>query len=179
MSDVPTLDAVCFTADDSQLSANPTMTGCLDETNDLSDEFFRIHEKALKGTEERFLNGDNTDDEGWRSEALAVMADINKFVKQIDISSVLPCDVNGVYMNLQTPEGRYLTVELSAAGFRVCGRQFDTLEEDTTTTDSSSTGQVSLSVYYETPYSLLDSISPAYRDSFSSELAQRLQELCK
>ncbi|XP_017489943.1 PREDICTED: GSK3-beta interaction protein [Rhagoletis zephyria] len=163
-------------------------TLCLDqESTDLSaEQFYLQHEKALKGTEERFLNGENTDDEGWRSEALAVIADIQKFVNKITISTVLPCDVNGVYMNLETQEGTNLTVELSAAGFRVCGHQFDTLEvvseEDKAQADQQSstcTDLISLAVYYETPYSLLDSISPSYRDSFSNELAQRLKELCK
>lgn len=155
------------------------------ENTDLSaEQFYLQHEKALKGTEERFLNGENTDDEGWRSEALAVIADIQKFVNKITISTVLPCDENGVYMNLETQEGTNLTVELSAAGFRVCGHQFDTLEiasgEDKVDQPSSTCSeQISLAVYYETPYSLLDSISPSYRDSFSNELAQRLKELCK
>ena len=154
----------------------------VEDATDLSEDFFLKHEKALKGTEERFLNGDNTDDEGWRSEALAVIADIKQFVKQIDISIVLPCDENGIYLNLETQEGVSLTIELSCAGFRVCGYEFDTLvssEDETVLLSSSNHDVISLNVYYETPYALLDSISPAYRDSFSNELAQRLQELCK
>lgn len=171
----------------------------LNEATDLSEDFFLKHEKALKGTEERFLNGDNNEDEGWKSEALAgmhkvfsniflyftnnyitilVIADISNYVKQIDISSDLPCDDNGVYLNLETQEGASLTVELSCAGFRVCGYQFNKIEEDPLST-SNKTNVIPLNVYYETPYALLDSISPAYRDSFSNELAQRLQELCK
>ena len=148
-----------------------------DDAN-LSEDFFQKHEKALKGTEERFLNGDNTDDEGWRSEALAVIADIKKFVKQINISNILPCDENGIYLNLETKESASLTIELSSAGFRVCGYRFDTLivEEGGITFNNE---KIPLNVYYETPYALLDSISPAYRDSFSTELAQRLQALCK
>lgn len=148
---------------------------------DLSEDFFLKHERALKGTEERFLNGDNTDDEGWRSEALAVIADIKQFVNAISISSVLPCDENGIYLNLETKECASLTVELSCAGFRVCGYKFDTLvsSEDEAKELSATNSVIPLNVYYETPYALLDSISPAYRDSFSNELAQRLQELCK
>lgn len=42
-------------------------TLCLDENADLTaEQFYLKHEKALKGTEERFLNGENTDDEGWQ-----------------------------------------------------------------------------------------------------------------
>lgn len=104
---------------------------------------------------------------------------MQKFVNKISISTVLPCDDNGVYMNLETREGTNLTIELSAAGFRVCGHQFDTLASEQDQLDRPCSEQPSLSVYYETPYSLLDSISPSYRESFSNELAQRLNELCK
>ncbi|KAJ6221991.1 hypothetical protein RDWZM_000536 [Blomia tropicalis] len=146
------------------------------------EELNKRREQILKGAEERFLNGENTDDEGWRSEALAVVADIKQFVKRIDISDQLPCDENGIYLNLQTKEGDSMTVELSCAGFRVCAHQFDTLTNEkqriVTSASSSSNDTISFETYYETPYALLDSISPAYRDSFSSELAQRLQQLC-
>lgn len=153
----------------------------------ITAEFIENQERIWKGCEERFLNGDNTDDEGWQSEALAVISDVKKFVKQIEISKSLPCDQNGVYMNLQTIEGVCLTIELSCAGFRVCSHQFDTLPGHPVDGASSlipsdnpaSTESVELNVYYETPYALLNTISPAYRNSFSNELASRLQALCK
>src|SRR5699024_6907079 len=118
------------------------------------------------------------------------------------ISPVLPCNENGIYLNLETKESSCLTVELSSAGFRVCGYQFDTLVDstddhdydhdhdhetvDTAAADSQPDDDrhpnrraIPLNVYYETPYALLDSISPAYRNLSSNELAQRLMELCK
>lgn len=172
----------------------PQMSTELDEHlmyahGEITEEILRKHEAGAKATEERFLNGDNSDDEGWRSEALAIIEDIRKFVKQISISHHLPCDQNGIYMNLETKEGSRLTIELSSAGFRVCGHQFDTLiKEDTGPAvmagseqdqQQHADGQISLNVYYETPYALLDSISIGYRDCFSTELAQRLQALCQ
>ena len=148
------------------------------------EEFLKKHERALKGTEERLLiKSDNqqSDDEGWRSEALAVIADIEPFVAQISIATELPCDENGVYMNLQTKEGAMLTVELSAAGFRPCARQFNSVSEPESLLEAhnEASALVELDVHYETPYALLGSISPAYRDSFCNELALRLQALCK
>lgn len=169
----------------------PQMSNELDDNlmyahGEITEEILRKHEAGAKATEERFLNGENTDDEGWRSEALAIIEDIRKFVKHISISHILPCDQNGIYMNLETKEGSCLTIELSSAGFRVSGHQFDTLmhsdapavmagsEQDETVDE-----KLSLNVYYETPYALLDSISIGYRDCFSNELAQRLQALCQ
>lgn len=156
----------------------------------ISAEEYMRREKAIKGTDERFLNGDNSDEEGWRSEALAVIDDIQPFVEFMSISSILPCDNNGVYMNLKTKESIGLTIELSSTGFRICGRGFDTIDDpnendsiEITSSSSSSMSeeplQISLNSYYETPYSLLDTISPSYRNSFSDELAQRLMKLCK
>lgn len=142
----------------------------------LTEEFRLKSERAWKGTEERFLNSDdpNSDQLGWRSEALAVIEDIKQFVTEIHISQVLPCDENGIYLNLETKENASLTVELSSAGFRVCGHRYDSLEADE---NCCTENPIKLNVYYETPYALLDSISPAYRNSFSSELAQRLSRL--
>ncbi|CAG2183216.1 unnamed protein product, partial [Oppiella nova] len=104
---------------------------------------------------------------GWKCEALAVIHDIQAFVKHLTISSVLPCDENGVYLNLETKEDNAMTVEMSSAGFRICGLAMDTNDTDATED----------TVYYETPYALLDSISPKYRQCFGAELAQKLQDL--
>ncbi|XP_054162452.1 GSK3B-interacting protein-like [Oppia nitens] len=118
-------------------------------------------------SDERLLNSSGNDGQnGWKYEALAVIQDIHSFVKQLTISSELPCDENGVYLNLETKEETILTIEMSSAGFRICGHQLDT--NDLTADDRT--------VYYETPYALLDNISPKYRQSFGDQLAQKLQE---
>ena len=118
-------------------------------------------------SDERLLNHSGNDGEsGWKCEALAVIHDIHSFVKQISISISLPCDNNGVYLNLETKEDNTFTIEMSSAGFRICGLKLDT--NDTEADDST--------VYYETPYALLDNISPLYRQCFGQELAQKLQQ---
>lgn len=119
-------------------------------------------------SDERLLNHNGNDGQsGWRLEALAVIHDISAFVKQIAICPSLPCDQNGVYLNLETKEDKTFTVEMSSAGFRVCGLDLNSMDleadEDT--------------VYYETPYALLDSISPIYRQLFGEQLSQKLQQL--
>jgi hypothetical protein len=116
-------------------------------------------------TDERLLN-DGESGNGWKSEALAVISDISSFVSSLTICELLPCNQNGIYLNLETKENKQLTIEMSSAGFRVCGQQFDThlVANDNT-------------IYYETPYALLDSISPAYRQCFGEELISKLKQL--
>ncbi|KPM10279.1 DUF727 domain containing protein [Sarcoptes scabiei] len=175
----------------------------------LANEECNRRERAIKGAEERYLLNAGSDDEGWRSEALAVIDDIKPFVSQMSISNVLPCDTNGIYLNLEIKESNKFTIELSSAGFRVCGLDFDTImnennvenhQDGTIDLDKNDQQQqnkqhsstynssvikinddlsISMQKYFETPYSLLDSLSPSYRNSFSNELVQRLAALCK
>lgn len=49
---------------------------------------------------------------------------------------------------------------------QLVGRNFDVMDDD-----------AEASSYYETIYSLLDSISPEYRNTFGDTLAQKLQGL--
>lgn len=116
--------------------------------------------------EERFLHGNHDDPgQGWREEASAVFSDIQDLVKQVFISQSLPCNESGVYFNLETKEDKKLTVELSTAGFKICGNSFDNIDEN------------EMSPYYETIYALLDNLSPLYRESFSQSLAAKLNAL--
>lgn len=122
-------------------------------------------QKTPVGTPERFLpRAGDANGEGWRGEAEAVIEDIKPFVKAIDISTKLPCDESGIYINLETKESKKYTVELSAVGFKICALEFDAkvLEGEK---------------HFETPYALLDVISCGYRDSFSGALADKLNAL--
>ena len=118
---------------------------------------------------ERFLLGDDKGEpgDGWKAEAAAVISDIKEFVNSIAISMILPCDEAGVYINIETKEKSMCTVELSTAGFRICSFAFDTIEDELRST----------SKFFETPYALLDSLSPGYRESFSGALMDKLNAL--
>lgn len=123
--------------------------------------------------EERFLTGspstNGTDcGDGWRDEAISTINDIKCFVNSINICDKLPIDQSGIYFNIETKEGQQLTVELSTAGYSICGEAFDQL-------NCQSNGH-SIQ-YFETIYALLDCISPGYRESFSSSLAMKLTAL--
>lgn len=101
------------------------------------------------------------DEELWRQEADAVIADVHHHVDQIYVSSVLPQSRKTIFLNLATLEKRRYCVELTAFGFKIVGEQFDV--------NNLEGNQV-----FETPYSLLESVSPRYRESFGEQLVEKL-----
>lgn len=119
-------------------------------------------------SEDCLLTGSSCDpSRGWRHEAEAVIADICDYVNHVSVSDRLPCDQWGAYLNIETKESLKVTVEMSNAGFRVCGHTYDTND-----CLSESAGK-----RFETIYALLQDCSPGYRTSFSSALSQKLIQL--
>lgn len=104
------------------------------------------------------------DEEQWKLEAQAVINDIKNHVNDVKVSDKL-CSTNQViYLNLTTLENLKFCIELSSAGFTIVGNQHD---------DTSNKGNE----YFETPYSLLEFVSPQYRNSFGNALLDKLKEL--
>ncbi|XP_029174424.1 GSK3-beta interaction protein-like [Nylanderia fulva] len=104
------------------------------------------------------------DEKQWRLEAQAVINDVRKHVQDLRVSEQLISTNQVIYLNLTTLEGLRFCVELSAAGFAVVGNRHD----DTSNLDNER---------FETPYSLLDFVSPRYRNSFGNLLLDKLKEL--
>ncbi|CAB1419441.1 unnamed protein product [Pleuronectes platessa] len=100
-----------------------------------------------------------------RLEAEAVVADVLFAVTVMHVSYSLSSALDVAYINVQTREGNRYCLELSEAGLRVVGYAFDQVDEDLT------------NQYHETVYSLLDSLSPGYREAFGNALLQRLEGL--
>ncbi|KAK4297360.1 hypothetical protein Pmani_030212 [Petrolisthes manimaculis] len=105
--------------------------------------------------EERVL-----DEQEWHVEAAAVIQDVKECVENIIVSS-LPVSDTTIYFNLTTKEKNSYCIELTASGFRIVSDKYD--DNSHPTED-----------YFETPYSLLDNISPLYRQSFSNALSAKL-----
>lgn len=112
--------------------------------------------------DERVLCGDE-----WIVEATAIIKDVCDHVQEIVLSD-LPVSLDNndqhIYLNLTTKEQIKYCVELTAQGFRVVGNDYNR-------TDNHS------EKYYETPYALLDNLSPLYRQAFGDSLVSKLQEL--
>lgn len=104
--------------------------------------------------EEVFL----ADSRGWQEEAKAVINDVKEHVNSIEIALIPESSNSNIYLEVITLEEKKITVELSSMGFCIMGDE----EEEVT--------------YYETPYALLESVSPSYRTSFGSSLSAKLSQ---
>jgi hypothetical protein len=109
--------------------------------------------------EEILLTGDQ-----WKTEAAAVIQDIQEHVRNIGISGKIRSTNQCIYLNVTTVEGVQYCIELSSSGFRIAGRAYDNKTELS-------------SGYFETPYALLNSISPSYKTSFSNSLLKKLEDV--
>ncbi|KAJ3655472.1 hypothetical protein Zmor_014603 [Zophobas morio] len=101
------------------------------------------------------------DAENWKLEALAVVKDIENHVKSI---TVLNGTDQQIYFNLTTIEGNDFCIELSGSGFRVAGKSYNQKSDENED-------------FFETPYSLLDHVSPSFHKSFGNELLSKLTDL--
>ncbi|XP_029901091.1 GSK3-beta interaction protein [Myripristis murdjan] len=100
-----------------------------------------------------------------RLEAEAVVNDVLFAVAEMFVSQSLSSASDVAYINVETREGNRYCLELTEAGLRVVGYAFDQVDEDLSTQ------------YHETVYSLLDTLSPGYREAFGNALLQRLERL--
>ncbi|CAG0917858.1 unnamed protein product [Notodromas monacha] len=104
--------------------------------------------------------------EQWRSEANAVIQDVSSGLLSAAVSEVLEITDGGIYINVSTLEGNKYCIELSPNGFAIVGNGFDVRD-------------LKEKQYFETPYSLLDSLSPMYRENFYKQLSSKLEEVQK
>ncbi|XP_076979590.1 GSK3B-interacting protein [Tamandua tetradactyla] len=112
------------------------------------------------------LNGfEGTDMKDLRLEAEAVVNDVLFAVHNMFVSKNLHCADDVAYINVETKERSRYCLELTEAGLRVVGYDFDQVDDHLQTP------------YHETIYSLLDTLSPAYREAFGNALLQRLEAL--
>ncbi|XP_030642728.1 GSK3-beta interaction protein [Chanos chanos] len=100
-----------------------------------------------------------------RLEAEAVVNDVLFAVADMFVSQSLDNALDVAYINVETREGNRYCLELTEAGLRVVGYAFDQVDGGLNTQ------------YHETAYSLLDSLSPGYREAFGNALLQRLEKL--
>ncbi|XP_053141631.1 GSK3B-interacting protein isoform X2 [Hemicordylus capensis] len=108
---------------------------------------------------------EGTEVKDMRVEAEAVVNDVLFAVSNMFVSKSLSCAEDVAYINVETRERNRYCLELTEAGLRVVGYAFDQVDDGVQ------------NPYHETVYSLLDSVSPAYREAFGNALLQRLEAL--
>lgn len=104
------------------------------------------------------------DAEQWKLEAQSVINDVKNHVTNFVLSEKFPSSNTEIFLNLTTLEDLKFCIKLTAAGFSVVGNQHDDISNNGT-------------MYFETPYSLLDFVSPMYRNSFGNSLLNKLNLL--
>lgn len=115
------------------------------------------------------LDYDNDDEViNWEEEAAAIIKDVNPHVAIIEISQQIPSNVSKVYLNVRTIEGQDYCVQVSSIGFRVVANAFNSIDDGKEEINEEE------DVVYETPYALLDKISPSYVESFGNQLCKQL-----
>ncbi|KAL1517741.1 hypothetical protein ABEB36_001472 [Hypothenemus hampei] len=101
------------------------------------------------------------DADGWLEEAQGVINDVKDHVKHIEVSKSLESSNSRIFLNVETLEGNKYTFELTVQGFRFCGQDFD--RDDWQNQN-----------YFETPYALLNSVSPRFKEAFVDVLFRKL-----
>lgn len=102
----------------------------------------------------------------WTKEANGVIQDIIRHVQEALLSDRFKATDCEAYINLRTLEGTEACVKLNGEGLQIVGNGFDCIDRD---------GQLD-NERYETPYSLLSSLSPSYVQSFGNCLADALSK---
>ncbi|EDV52750.1 GSK3-beta interaction protein [Drosophila erecta] len=118
-------------------------------------------------------------------EANAIINDVKAHVAEICISSKLASDATQIYLNIRTIESATCCVQVTSRGFKIVSSQYDTIDEESRISALLRNGQgqghdneeEEEEEIFETPYALLDKISPRYVESFGNQLCQQLRAL--
>jgi len=91
---------------------------------------------------------------------------VDKMIKVTSTVFHLQNSDSCIYLNVTTLEGEKFTIKLNAEGFSVCARgQYDRDDKDEEVE------------FYETPYALLNHVSPRFTKAFGDSLANKLEVL--
>ncbi|XP_075160219.1 GSK3-beta interaction protein [Haematobia irritans] len=142
---------------DTDLKVVDSLTGNAATTSSIDPSLVACHSE-----EEGIIN--------WEEEAMAIINDVKTHVAEIDIARKLPSNESHIYMNIRTFEGATYCIDVSNIGFRIVSEIFNTIDEgkEEATDDED---------IFETPYALLDKISPGYVESFGNQLCKQLLQL--
>jgi hypothetical protein len=105
-----------------------------------------------------------SNEDAWKTEAAGVIQDIQQHVQNICISETIQSTNQCIYLNVTTMEGIHCCVELSASGFKIVGNAYDYKAELPNR-------------HFETPYALLNHISPSFSNSFGNLLLKKLEHI--
>ncbi|CAI4222604.1 unnamed protein product [Auanema sp. JU1783] len=103
-------------------------------------------------------------------EAIAAVNEFSYAVQSISVSEMLPRTPDLIFVNVTTLEVQPYCLELTLKGWRIASLRTDCMIGDFTRLEM-------FTKYYDSLYTLMDDISPGYRERFGETLARRLQQL--
>uniref|UniRef100_A0A1I7XNT1 DUF727 domain-containing protein n=1 Tax=Heterorhabditis bacteriophora TaxID=37862 RepID=A0A1I7XNT1_HETBA len=103
-------------------------------------------------------------------EAIAAVHELSFAVQSISVSEMLPRTPELIFVNLTTIEGQPYCLELTLKGWRITSLRLDCMIGDFTRLEV-------FTKYYDSLYTLMDTISPGYRARFGEKLAHKLRLL--
>uniref|UniRef100_A0A183F6F5 DUF727 domain-containing protein n=1 Tax=Heligmosomoides polygyrus TaxID=6339 RepID=A0A183F6F5_HELPZ len=115
-------------------------------------------------------NPASREDSSLELEAIAAVHELSFAVASISVSEMLPRTSELIFVNVTTVEEQPYCLELTHKGWRITSLRSDCMIGDFTRLEL-------FTRYYDSLYSLMDTISPGYRERFSEKLALRLKML--
>ncbi|XP_055855586.1 GSK3B-interacting protein [Episyrphus balteatus] len=109
----------------------------------------------------------------WSTEAQAIIDDVKNHVNYIAVSKILKSSKTEIFLNLRTIEKTEFCIRASGNGFQIVAEEFDKNSYKKPTRDDEE------EEIFETPYALLNKISPSYTKSFANQLRKQLEALQK
>uniref|UniRef100_A0A914UKL8 GSKIP domain-containing protein n=1 Tax=Plectus sambesii TaxID=2011161 RepID=A0A914UKL8_9BILA len=126
--------------------------------------------RSYQGTNNGSLSTSRGEQSSLELEAIAAVHELSFAVQTISVSEMLPRTSELIFVNVSTVEGQPYCLELTMKGWRVTSLRQDCMNGDFRRMDLHTK-------YFESPYQLMDTISPGYRDLFGEKLAARLRML--
>ncbi|XP_055908540.1 uncharacterized protein LOC129943256 [Eupeodes corollae] len=117
-------------------------------------------------------NSDSENILNWTDEANAIIQDVNNHVNHIEVSKKLKSSATEIFLNLRTLENTEFCVRASGNGFQIVAEEFDKNNYTKPKDDEEEDEDI-----FETPYALLNKISPSYTKSFANQLRKQLEAL--
>lgn len=116
-------------------------------------------------------DADEIFDRSLLKEAQRIVEEIKFGVDASSVSSVLESNESIAYMNIRTLEKEEFCVELTASGYMIVARAFDTIDENVRDEN------LRLVNRFETCEALMHQISPAFVKKFNTSVAERLNSI--
>ncbi|CAJ0591109.1 unnamed protein product [Cylicocyclus nassatus] len=131
---------------------------------------FSLHKVSSINRSFAGTNPGSRGDSSLELEAIAAVHELSFAVQSISVSEMLPRTPDLIFVNLTTIEEQPFCLELTHKGWRITSLRLDCMVGDFTRLEL-------FTKYYDSLFSLMDTISPGYRARFGEKLALRLKML--